>query len=102
LTAARGSALSVVSEAITPETPQRQMTTTTSTPIARFTSECLSKHFAEVTFFSDQKIGIELIALNGDTISNTIVQQDKETFDFALAAYCAHPSFTAVNVEVAS
>jgi hypothetical protein len=43
-----------------------------------------------------------LIALNGDTISNTIVQQDKETFDFALAAYCAHPSFTAVNVEVAS
>ena len=51
---------------------------------------------------ADQKIGIELIALNGDTISNTIVQQDKETFDFALAAYCAHPSFTAVNVEVAS
>jgi len=77
-------------------------TTTTSTPIARFTSECLSKHFAEVTFFSDHKIGIELIALNGDTISNTIVQQDKETFDFALAAYCAHPSFTAVNVEVTS
>ena len=69
-------------------------------PIARFTSDCLSKHFAEVTFFSDHKIGIELIALNGDTISKTMVQQDKETFDFALASYCAHPSFNAVNLEV--
>lgn len=69
-------------------------------PIARFTSAWLSKHFAEVTFFSDHKISVELIGLKGDTISNTIVQQDKQTFDFALAAYAAHPLFKAVDLEV--
>jgi len=74
--------------------------TTKNTAVARFTSDWLSKHFAEITFFSDNAIGIELISLTGETISNTIVQQDKQTFDFALAAYAAHPLFKAVDLEV--
>jgi hypothetical protein len=99
LTAARWSALSVVSEAITPETPQRQMTAPIqSGQVLEARSACDYDCVFSVKVI-DRKGSFATVEAHGSTKRVKIRSDDRGEYVYALGKYSMAPIFRA---EVAS